>query len=55
MMLIYVFYQFILFIGDPIFLRGFKLGDEVPELSILGAINIENFTDGDFILDDSHQ
>ena len=35
-------------------LCGFKLGDEVPDLSGMGAIFIGHGTDGDFILDYSH-
>ena len=53
--MIAVFCQLLLFIGDPILLGKFKLGDEVLDLSVLGAIFIGHCTDGDFILDDSHE
>ena len=55
MMLISVFYQLLLVIGDPILLSGFKMGDEVLDQLVLGAIFIGNGTDGDFILYDSHE
>ena len=54
-MLISVLYQILLFVGYPILLGGFKLGDEVLDLSGLGAIFIGHGADGDFILDDSHE
>ena len=54
-MLISFFYQFLLVIGDPILLGGFKLGDEVLDLSGLGSIFIGHGAHGDFILDDSHE
>ena len=53
-MMIAVFCQILLVIGDPILLGGFKIGDEVLDQSGLGAIFIGNGADGDFILDDSH-
>ena len=55
LMLITFFYQLLLFIGDPILLGGFKLGDEVLDMPGLGSIYIEYGVDGDFILDDSHE
>ena len=51
MILISIFYQIILFIGDPIWLGGFKLGDEVLDLSVLGTIFIGHGADGEFVLD----
>ena len=36
-------------------LGGFKLGDEVLDLSGLGSIFIGHGAHGDFILDDSHE
>ena len=45
LMLIAVFYQILLFIGDPILLGRFTLGDEVLDLSGLGAIFIEHGAD----------
>ena len=43
--MIAVFYQILLFIGDPILLGRFTLGDEVLDLSGLGAIFIEHGAD----------
>ena len=54
-MLIAVFYQILLIIGDPILLVGFKMGDEVLGQSVLGSIFVGNGADGDFILDDRHE
>ena len=50
MMLVAVFYQLLLIIGYPILLGRFKLGNEVLDLSRLGAIFIGHGMDGDFIL-----
>ena len=50
LMLISVFYHLLLFIGDPILLCVFKLGDEVLGLSGLGTTFIGHSEDGDFIL-----
>ena len=36
-------------------LCGFKLGDEVPDLSGMGAIFIGHGTDGNFILEYRHE
>ena len=55
LMLIAVFYQILLIIGDPILLVGFKMGDEVLGQSVLGSIFVGNGADGDFILDDRHE
>ena len=55
LVLIYVFYQLLMFIVDPILLGVFKLGDDILDLSGMGAIFIGHGTDGDFILDDSHE
>ena len=55
MMLISVFYQLIMFIGDPIFLVRFKVDDEFLDLLGLGAIFIGHGADGEFILDDRHE
>ena len=55
MMLISVFYQILLFIGDPILLGGFKLGGEVLDMSVLGDIFIGHGKYGNFILDDIHE
>ena len=55
LMLISFFYQLLMFIGDRILLGGFKLGDEVLDLSVLGVILIEHGTDGDFILYVRHE
>ena len=49
-MLIDILYQIILFIGDPILLGRFKLGDEVLDVSGLGSIFSGHGADGDFIL-----
>ena len=54
-MLVAVFYQFLLFIRDPIFLCGFKQGDEALDLPGLEAIFIGHGADGDFILDYIHE
>ena len=40
LMLIAIFYQLLMFIGDPIVLVRFKLGDEVLDILGLGAIYI---------------
>ena len=53
--MISVLYQIILIIGYPILLGGFKIGDEVPNKSGLGAIFIGHGTDGDFILYNIHE
>ena len=55
MIMIAVFYHVLLFIGYPILLGGFKLVDEVLDMLVMGAIFIGNGTDGNFILDDSHE
>ena len=55
MILIAVFYQILLFIGYPILLGGFKLGDEVLDLTGLGVIFIGHGADGDFILNYRHE
>ena len=55
LMLVSVFYQLLLFIGDPILLGVFKLGDEFLDLSGLGAIFFGHFADSDLILDDRHE
>ena len=55
LMLIALFYQLLLIIRYFILLGGFKLGDEVLDLSVLGDIFIENGTDGKSIFDDSHE
>ena len=54
-MLIYVFYQILLFIGDPILLGIFKFVEYILDPSGLGAVFIGHSTDGDFILDDRHE
>ena len=55
MILFSVFYHILMFIGDPILLGGFKLGDGVLGLSVLGDIFFGNIVDADFILDDIHE
>ena len=55
MMLISVFYQLLLVIGDPILLGVLKMDDEVLDQSGLGAIFIGHSADGDFILDYSYE
>ena len=55
MILISVFYQLLLLIGDPIWLGWFKLGDEVLDLLVLGAIFIGDYADRYFILDENHE
>ena len=55
LILIAVFYQILLVIGDPILLDGFKMGDEVLDQSGLQAIFVGNGVDGYFILDDRHE
>ena len=54
LMTISVFYQLLLFLGYPILLGGFKLGDEVPDLSVVEAKYYGCRADGDFILDGDH-
>ena len=53
-MTISIFYQLLLFLGYPILLGGFKLGDEVPDLSVVEAKYYGCRADGDFILDGDH-
>ena len=55
MILVAVLYQFFLFIGDPILLGGFKLGDDTLALSGVGAKYFGRGEDADFILDDGHE
>ena len=55
LILISVFYQLLLVIGDPILLGVLKMDDEVLDQSGLGAIFIGHGADGDFILDYSHE
>ena len=55
MMLISVFYHIPLVIGYTILLDGFKMGDEVLDQPGLGAIFFGHGSDGEFILDDSHE
>ena len=55
LMLISVFYQSLLFIGDFILLGGFKLGHEVFDLSILGAILFGHGADEKFISGEIHE
>ena len=54
-MMIPFFYHIILFLGDSILLRRFKLGNEVLDLLGLDAIFSGLISDGDFILDDVHE
>ena len=54
-MLIAVFYQISLFIGDPILLGGLNLVDEILDLLGLGDIFIGLGVDGELILDCSHE
>ena len=54
MMLIAVFHQLLLVIGDPILLGVFKMGDEVLDNSILRDIFFGHVEYGDLILDGSH-
>ena len=54
-MLIAVFYQLLLVIGNHILLEGFKMGDEVLDQSGLVDIFVGHGVDGDFILDDIHE
>ena len=55
LIMIAIFYQILLLIGYPIFLGGFKLGDEGLDLSGLGTIFFGHGADADFILDGSHE
>ena len=53
-MLIAIFYQIILIIGDSVLLGGFKLGDEF--LGVCGVeIFLEYISDEDFIFYDRHE
>ena len=54
-MLIYVFYQILMVIGDPILFGGFKMSDEVLDQSGLGSIFVGNGEDRDFILNYRHE
>ena len=53
MMVIAVFYHIPLFKGYTILLGGFKLRNEVLDLSVLEAIFIGHSMDGDLIFDNS--
>ena len=54
-MLIYVLYQILLLLGGFILLGGFKLGDEVLDVSGVDAkISVCRYY-GDFILDERHE
>ena len=55
MMLVSIFYQILMFIGYPILLGGFKLGDDTLALSGVGAKYFGRGEDADFILDDGHE
>ena len=54
MIMIANFCLILLFVGDPILLCRFKMGDEVFDLLGMGAIFIGHVVDGHFILDHSH-
>ena len=55
MILISVFYQAILVLGDYILLGGLKLGYEVLDLSGVDAKIHRCRAEGEFILDDGHE
>ena len=55
LMLVTVFNQFLLVVGDPILLGGFKMGDKAFDQSGLGAIFLGNGADGDFVLYNRHK
>ena len=55
LILITIFYQLLLVIGDPILLGGFKMGDEVLYQSGLGDVFAGHGAGGDLVLDDSHE
>ena len=55
MMMIAVFNKIHIFLGYSILLGGFKLGDEVLDISVVGAQYYGYRADGDFILGDSHE
>ena len=51
----FFFCQILLFIGYPILLGILKMGGEVLDMLVMGAIFIGHGADGDLILDDSHE
>ena len=55
MILIYIFYQIILIIGEYVLLGGLKLGYEVFDVYVVDAKYIEYSSDEDFILHDRHE
>ena len=54
MMMIAVYYQLLMFIGDPILLSIFKIGDKFLDLFELGYIFIGHGVYGYFIFNDIH-
>ena len=55
LIMIAIFYQILLFLGDSTFFGGFKLGDGIPDLSVVDAKFYGCRSDGDFILYDVHE
>ena len=55
MVLISIFYQFILILGESVLLSGFKLGDEVLDVYGVDSKYIEYRCDEDFIFYDIHE
>ena len=55
LMLIDVFCQILLVVGDPIWLGGFKMVYEVIDQLVLVSISIGRGVYGDFILDNIHE
>ena len=55
MMLVYVFYRLIIFLGYPILLGGFKFGDDFLDISEVEPKYYACRADEDFILDDTNE
>ena len=54
-MLIYIFYQIVLILGESVLLGGFELGDEVLDVYGVDAKDLECISDEDLILYDRHE
>ena len=55
LILVAFFCQLLLFLGGSVFLCGFKLEDEFLDMSGVDAKFYRCRSDGEFILDDSHE
>ena len=55
LMMVYVFYNILMFLEGNILLGGLKLGDEVLDLSVVDVKYSACRADGYFILDGGHE